>query len=115
MDFVYPAIMYSTLYEDNNGDPGLSTSPKITPWTRHIDVKYHFLREHGGKGKGIVIHRVEYKYQKAGVFNKWLSTEKFYSIRRLILRMVIVVIKKEGKDKKESIIFVLFFVPVCYG
>ena len=61
MDFASPAIMYSTAFEDNNGALGLATPTRTNPRTRHISTKYHFFREHVGKGKGIMLHRVESK------------------------------------------------------
>ena len=55
MEFAPPYIMHSTVFEDNYGDLGLTTSPRITPRTRHIAMKYHLFREHVGEGKGIMI------------------------------------------------------------
>jgi hypothetical protein len=40
------ALVKSTVFEDNNGALGLATTPKLTPRTRHICVKYHFFKKH---------------------------------------------------------------------
>ena len=68
MDFASPAIIYSTVFEDNNGATGLATPSRKTQWMRLISENYHFLREHVGEGKWIMIHREESKEQKAGYF-----------------------------------------------
>ena len=39
----------STIYEDNNGAIFVSKSPRITPTSKHIDVKYHWFRQNVGK------------------------------------------------------------------
>ena len=82
--FASPTIMQSTVSENNNDALGLAKSPSKIPSTRHIDVKYHFFREHVGYGKGIMIQRVESKQQKADVFNKGSPEEKIQYIRKLL-------------------------------
>ena len=64
--------MHSTVFEENNGALGLSKPPRTSLRTRHISVKYHFFREKFGENKGIMIHRVESKDQKADIFTKGL-------------------------------------------
>ena len=39
----------STIYEDNNGAIDVNTSPRTTPTSNHIAVKYHWFRQHVGK------------------------------------------------------------------
>ena len=85
MDFSSYAIMYYTVFEDNNGALGLATSLRKNPKTRHNAVKFHFLREKVCEGKDIMTRRVEYKYQKASVFTKGLSAEAFHYIRKLLV------------------------------
>jgi hypothetical protein len=43
LTFVQPAMVHSTVFEDNNGTLGLATSPKITPRTKHFAVKYIYF------------------------------------------------------------------------
>jgi hypothetical protein len=78
------AIMKSTFFEDNNGALGLATSPKLTPRTRHIAVKYHFFKEHIKPGE-IEIVKVASEFQKADIFTKGLTTFQFESIRKLLM------------------------------
>ena len=40
MEFVSPATMHSTVFEDKNGALGLAESPRKHPSTHHIAVKY---------------------------------------------------------------------------
>ena len=68
MDFSYPAIMHSTIFEENNGALGLYASPSTTPRTRHIVLKYHFYREHVGEEKVIIFQHVISKYNKSDLF-----------------------------------------------
>ena len=42
-------VSSSTIYEDNNRAIVVATSPRITPTSKHIDVKYHWFRQHVGK------------------------------------------------------------------
>ena len=39
----------STVYEENNGAIVVATSPRMTPSSKHIAVKYHWFRQHVGK------------------------------------------------------------------
>ena len=42
-------VSSSTIYEDNNGAVVVATSPRMTPTSNHIAVKYHWFRQHIGK------------------------------------------------------------------
>ena len=87
LDCTKPSLMHSTVFEDNNGAIGLATSPKITPRTKHIAIKYHFFKDHIGikDGKGIEIQKIDTEFQKADIFTKGLSKEVFERIRRLLM------------------------------
>jgi len=66
----YVATAKSTaVFEDNNGARGVATSPKLTPRTRHISVKYHFFELHVKPGE-IEIVKVDTKFQQADIFTK---------------------------------------------
>ena len=51
IDLGKPATLHSTVFEDNNGALSLALSPKISPRTKHIAVKYHHFRESVGLEK----------------------------------------------------------------
>ena len=42
-------VSSSTVYEDNNGAIVVATSPRMTPSSKHISVRYHWFRQHVGK------------------------------------------------------------------
>ena len=75
-------VSISTVYEDNNGAIVLATSPRMTPSSKHIAVKYHWFRQH--VGKEFVIRKIESENQKADVFTKVLQGQIFVRIRKLL-------------------------------
>lgn len=74
------AMLHSTVYEDNNGALILAQSPKMTPMTKHIAVKYHWFRDQIGEEKGIVLEKIDSEYQKADIFTKGLTAVVFKRI-----------------------------------
>ena len=60
----------------------LSTSPSMTPKSKHIYVKYHWFRQN--PGKDFVIQKIESENQKAVIFNKGLQGEIFLRLSKLI-------------------------------
>ena len=83
--FAKPAILHSTVFEDNNGALSLAQSPKITPRTKHIAVKYHHFRTSVGVDKGILIEKIDTDVQKADIFTKGLATDKHQALRKLLM------------------------------
>jgi hypothetical protein len=81
----YSTILHSTVFEDNNGALSLATSPKISPRTKHIAVKYHHFRSKIGADKGILIQRIDTNDQKADIFTKGLGVIQFIQIRKLLM------------------------------
>jgi hypothetical protein len=80
-----PTILHSTVFEDNNGALSIATSPKISPRTKHIAVKYHHFRSKIGPDKGIIIQRINTTEQKADIFTKGLGIQQFAYIRKLVM------------------------------
>ena len=70
------------IYEDNNGDIVVATSPRMTPKSNHISVKYHWFRQH--VGKELVIWKIESENQKADIFTKGLQGQIFVRIRKFL-------------------------------
>jgi hypothetical protein len=85
MTFAKPAILHSTVFEDNNGAIALALSPKMTPRTKHIAVKYHHFRTSIGEGKGIMIQRIDSNLQKADLFTKGLPMDTHRDLRKLLM------------------------------
>ena len=74
----------STAFEDNQGAIGLANSPKLSPRTKHIAVKYHFFRENIAKGE-ISIEKIDTTLQKADLLTKGLPADKFERLRKLLM------------------------------
>jgi hypothetical protein len=62
----------------------LASSPKMTPRSKHIAVKYHFFRSHVQKGD-IKIYKIDTKEQKADIFTKGLVRPIYETIRKLVM------------------------------
>ncbi len=81
------AFLKSTIWEDNNGAISTAKSPKMTPRTRHIAVKYHYTRSHIAKDDdetGIFLEKIDTKVQKADILTKGLNEETFQRLCRLL-------------------------------
>lgn len=74
----------STVWEDNNGAISTVLSPKMTPRTKHIAVKYHFSRSHIGPDKGIDIEKIDTDLQKADILTKGFTMDSFEQKRKLL-------------------------------
>ena len=84
------ALLHSTVFEDNNGALALATAPKMSPRTKHIAVKYHHFRsnivaEHNANKNGICVRKISIDLQKADLFTKGLTADKFVVIRKLLM------------------------------
>ena len=75
-------VASSTVYEDINGSIVVATSPSMTPTSNHIDVKYHWFRQH--VGKEFLIRKIESENQKADIFIKGLQGQIFVGIRNFL-------------------------------
>ena len=94
-----------TLFEDNVGAETLAKSPKMTPRTKHIAIKYHHFRQAVNNGI-LMIERVETKEQLADIFTKATTTQTFEYLRRKIMGWLSVF--HPIKDKEEEEEFELF-------
>ena len=81
---VFEVRTYSKIFEDNNGALILASSPRMTPRSKHIAVKYHFFRSHVVSG-AIRILRINTEEQKADIFTKGLVRAVFEKIRFLLM------------------------------
>ena len=60
----------------------MAQSPRLTPTSKHIAVKYHWFRDH--IGKDFDIEHVESEQQVADLFTKGLQGSRFLNIRQLL-------------------------------
>jgi Reverse transcriptase (RNA-dependent DNA polymerase) len=81
---VFSIRTFSKIFEDNNGALSLASSPRMTPRSKHIAVKYHFFRSHVANGS-IKIFKIATTEQKADIFTKGLVRSIFESIRKLVM------------------------------
>ena len=81
---IFEIRTYSKVFEDNNGALILASSPRMTPRSKHIAVKYHFFRSHVANGH-IKIIKISTTEQKADIFTKGLVRTVFESIRKLVM------------------------------
>jgi len=66
----------TTLYIDNQNAIKLSKNPELHKRTKHIDIRYHFLREKYESGE-ISIAYIPPEIQKANILTKALPRERF--------------------------------------
>ncbi|GKF24816.1 hypothetical protein Tco_0080710, partial [Tanacetum coccineum] len=71
---------------DSQTPIAISCNPVQHSYTKHIDVRYHFIKEQVEKGI-VELFFVETEYQLADLFTKALSEDMFkYLVRRLNMR-----------------------------
>nr|GFB76308.1 retrovirus-related Pol polyprotein from transposon TNT 1-94 [Tanacetum cinerariifolium] len=74
------------IYCDSKSAIAISCNPVQHSRTKHIVVRYHFIKEHVEKGT-IELYFVKTDYQLADIFTKALPTDCFnYLVRRLGMR-----------------------------
>ena len=71
------------LYVDNNSAIALMKNPVFHGRSKHIDIKYHFIRQCVERGQ-IVVRRVCTDEQKADALTKPLSVGKLTVMRHLL-------------------------------
>lgn len=71
------------IYIDNKSAIDLARNPVFHGRSKHIDVRYHFIRECVEKGS-IVLKHVRTDLQRADVLTKALSVVKFERMRKLL-------------------------------
>lgn len=71
------------LYIDNRSAIDLAKNPVFHGRSKHIDIRYHFIRECVERGE-IVLKHVSSEKQHADVLTKSLTTFKFEKLRKLL-------------------------------
>ncbi|GJW89854.1 retrovirus-related pol polyprotein from transposon TNT 1-94, partial [Tanacetum coccineum] len=73
------------MYCDSKSAIAISCNPVQHSKTKHIDIRYHFIKEHVEKGT-VEIYFVGTEYQLADLFTKALPKERFeYLVHRIVL------------------------------
>jgi len=80
----------STIFEDNNGAISVATAPKMSPRTKHIAVKYHFVKSFFGPDRPaqcpFFLEKIDTSIQKADIFTKGLDSVTFSAIQNLLCK-----------------------------
>ena len=83
-----PVSVKSQIFEDNNGAICTATLPKMTPRTKHIGIKYHFVKDYFAQQKHsdrpFVLAKIDTREQKAGILTKGLNEETFLRLQKLL-------------------------------
>jgi hypothetical protein len=70
----------TTIWEDNNACLELTRNPEHHERAKHIDIRYHFIRDVINKGE-MEVKRVDTKDQVADGLTKSLNTKRFMELR----------------------------------
>ena len=87
-DFGFPQPEPTLIHEDNQGCVALSNNPVFHKRTKHIEIRYHFVREQVNEFKNIVVRFIRTNDMLADIFTKPLNGIRFMSLVRRILKMV---------------------------
>ncbi|GKA81508.1 retrovirus-related pol polyprotein from transposon TNT 1-94 [Tanacetum coccineum] len=85
---------YVPIFCDNTSAIAISNNPVLHSRTKHIDIRYHFIRDHILKGD-IELHFIPTQYQLADIFTKPLDKPNF---KRLIVELVVGEMHKEAQQ-----------------
>ncbi|KAL7460030.1 hypothetical protein ACHAXS_000498 [Conticribra weissflogii] len=72
---------FCRVWEDNHSCIKVPESPKFTPRTKHIALKYHHFRRYVDD-KTIQIHPIDTREQIADIFTKPLDEKQFVYLRK---------------------------------
>lgn len=72
-----------TLFIDNKSAIDLAKNPMFYGRNKHINIRYHFLRECVNRGE-IVVKHVATENQRADILTKAFTTIKFERMRKLL-------------------------------
>ena len=88
LDFVQPHLSGSAIgmYEDNEGAKALAENPQGSHRSKHIDVRFHFLRGLVRLGQ-VTVHSVASAEQHADILTKPLGREAFRRHRDFLMNL----------------------------
>nr|GEV13687.1 integrase, catalytic region, zinc finger, CCHC-type, peptidase aspartic, catalytic [Tanacetum cinerariifolium] len=87
IDFEELFAPVARLEADSKSAIAISCNPVQHSKTKHIDIRYHFIKEHIEKGT-VELYIVGTKYQLADLFTKVLPKERFeYLVHRIVIIM----------------------------
>nr|GEV79320.1 hypothetical protein [Tanacetum cinerariifolium] len=89
------------MYYDFKNAIAISCNPVQHSKTKHIDIRYHFIKEHVEKGT-VELYFVRIEYQLADLFTKALPKERFKCLVHLIGMTCMTPIQLESLTKSSS-------------
>nr|GFB66589.1 retrovirus-related Pol polyprotein from transposon TNT 1-94 [Tanacetum cinerariifolium] len=95
-DFLYDKV---PIFCDNTSAIAISKNSVLHSRTKHIDIRYHFIRDHILK-VDIELHFVPTDVQLADIFTKPLAEPSF---TRLVVELGMLNIEKQVPDKKKDL------------
>ena len=75
------------IYEDNQGSIALAKNPEHHKRTKHIDIRYHFVRETDEDGQAIFEYNINVD-MPADITTKSITTTQFCDLRGILRRSV---------------------------
>ncbi|GKF20036.1 hypothetical protein Tco_0068674, partial [Tanacetum coccineum] len=95
-DVIYDKV---PIFCDNTSAIAISNNPVLHSGIKHIDIRYHFIRDHILKGD-IELHFVPTDLQLADIFTKPLVEPNF---TKLVVELGMLNIKSKVSDKKKAL------------
>ncbi|GJR39267.1 retrovirus-related pol polyprotein from transposon TNT 1-94 [Tanacetum coccineum] len=89
------------MYCDSKSAIAISCNPVQHSCTKHIDIRYHFIKEHVEKGT-MELYFVKIEYQRADLFTKALPKERFEYLVHRIVDANLVVTKSSGIESENN-------------
>ena len=88
LSFIVPSLSEKSIKVsvDNDGDINLATNPLSSARTKHIDVRFHFIRELVRTGT-IAVEHIPTKEQRADVLTKAFVGAIFREHRNFLLNL----------------------------
>jgi hypothetical protein len=77
----------TVIYEDNTGFIGLSKNPILHKKSKHIHIRYHYVREKT-KSKEVVLQYIHTKEQVADILTKQIEKGQFERLRAKLLNQM---------------------------
>ena len=86
-DLGFPQVGATVIFEDNQGCIALSDNPVFHKRSKHIDIRYHFIRERAASGE-IKLRYVATEHQLADLLTKGLAGPRTIALRSRIMGYV---------------------------
>ena len=84
---VFKRTLPVTIYCDNQSAIALAKNDVFHQRTKHIDIRYHFIRQHVNEGR-ININWVDTKQQQADILTKRINNSSLVVLRNKLMTTV---------------------------